>query len=406
MTVDRTTPGGILYISYDGMLEPLGQSQVLAYLEKLSADRHIHLISYEKSADWADRDRRRAVAARIAAAGIGWHPLRYHKSPSALATAYDVAVGTAKAIALVARHRLTIVHARSYVPALIALGVKRVTGARFLFDIRGLWADERVDGGLWPADGRLYRAAKSLERRFLKAADHIVTLTHASAAEIRGFPYLSAKAPPITVIPTCADLDRFKPQARPKEHPVTLGFVGAANTWSLFDEMLSLYRALLKREPQARLLVVNRGEHDWIRSRIVHSGTAGKAIELVSADHAAVPALIARMTFGAAVRKPAYSQIACAPTKLAEYLGCGIPAIINRGVGDAADIVEQERVGVVLTGFSPQEINRGVDELLALARDPDLADRCRRAALKLFSLDSGVAAYQAIYKSLARASSR
>ncbi len=31
----RTGPG-ILYISYDGMLEPLGQSQVVGYLEKLA----------------------------------------------------------------------------------------------------------------------------------------------------------------------------------------------------------------------------------------------------------------------------------------------------------------------------------------------------------------------------------
>ena len=41
---------GVLYISYDGMLEPLGQSQVvLAYLEKLPPGRRIHLISFEKA---------------------------------------------------------------------------------------------------------------------------------------------------------------------------------------------------------------------------------------------------------------------------------------------------------------------------------------------------------------------
>src|SRR5215213_4458450 len=106
------------------MLEPLGQSQVLAYLERLAPDRRLHLISYEKPADWADGERRRRMAERIAAAGIRWHPLRYHKSPTAPATAYDVAAGTARAIALTLRHRLTIVHSRSYVAALIALGVK------------------------------------------------------------------------------------------------------------------------------------------------------------------------------------------------------------------------------------------------------------------------------------------
>ena len=44
---------GVLYISYDGMLEPLGQSQVLAYLERLAAGRRMHLISFEKRAEWA-----------------------------------------------------------------------------------------------------------------------------------------------------------------------------------------------------------------------------------------------------------------------------------------------------------------------------------------------------------------
>lgn len=41
-------PNGLLYVSYDGMLEPLGQSHVLAYLEKLAPDRCVHLISFEK----------------------------------------------------------------------------------------------------------------------------------------------------------------------------------------------------------------------------------------------------------------------------------------------------------------------------------------------------------------------
>ena len=78
---------GILYISYDGMLEPLGQSQVLAYLEKLAPGRRINLISFEKPEDWASADKLDALRKRIAKAGIHWHPLRYHKRPTAPATA-------------------------------------------------------------------------------------------------------------------------------------------------------------------------------------------------------------------------------------------------------------------------------------------------------------------------------
>ena len=318
---------GILYISYDGMLEPLGQSQVLAYLEKLAPGRRIHLISFEKAGDWSDAERRGAMDRRLANAGIHWHPLRYHKTPTAPATAYDVAAGTALAIALVKRHRLTIVHARSYVAALIALAVKRLTGAKFLFDMRGLWADERVDGGLWPANGRLYRMAKSLERRFLLAADHIVTLTHASEAEIRQFPYLAGKVPPISVIPTCADLDRFTIQGPPATNPFVLGYVGSVGTWYLLDEMLGFFRELQAAEHGARLLIVNRGEQELIRERLVAAAIDLQAVEIVAGEHRDMPQLIGRMSAGMALIKPVYSKIASAPTKMAEYLGCGVPCV-------------------------------------------------------------------------------
>jgi len=392
---------GILYISYDGMLEPLGQSQVVAYLERLAPGRRIHLISFEKPRDRADEGRRQAMRERLAAAGIAWHPLRYHKAPSAPATAYDIALGTLTAIRLAWRHRLGIVHARSYVPALIGLAAKRATGARLLFDMRGFWADERVDGGLWPAGGRLYRAAKVIERKLLLAADHVATLTHASEAEIRRFGFLTDRTPPITVIPTCADLDRFSVQDPPRRNPFVLGYIGSVGTWYLLDEMLQCFRLLRAEEPDARLLVVNRGEHALIRQRAMAAGVDPADIEILAADHGEMPGQIARMSAGMALIKPAYSKIASAPTKLAEYLGCGVPCLGNTRVGDMAEILEGKRVGVALEGFSPDELRDGVHRLLAMAREPGIQDRCRQVALQLFSIEAGVAAYAGIYDGLA-----
>lgn len=388
---------GVLYISYDGVLEPLGQSQVVPYLEKLAAGRRIHLISFEKPRDWADRARRDAMRERLRRAGIGWHPLRYHKSPSVLATAFDIAAGSACAITLALRHRVSIVHARSYVPALMALVVKRLTGAKFLFDMRGLWADERVDGGLWPKDGGLYRAAKALERRLLLAADQVVTLTHASVAEISGFDYLQGSAPPIAVIPTCADLDRFTVQGPPQRDPFVLGYVGSVGTWYLLDEMLECFRRMVEQEPNAQLLIVNRGEQDRIRQRAAAIGVGSAAMEVVTADHGDMPRQMARMTAGMALIKPAYSKIASAPTKLAEYLGCGVPCLGNAGVGDMESILEGYRVGTAVKGFSTAELDEAMGRLLILAREPDIEQRCRAVALNLFALDKGVEAYAEIY---------
>ena len=63
----------ILYISYDGMLEPLGQSQVFAYLKRLAAGRRIHLISFEKPEDWVNIAERERIEQDIAGAAFVWH---------------------------------------------------------------------------------------------------------------------------------------------------------------------------------------------------------------------------------------------------------------------------------------------------------------------------------------------
>ena len=73
----------VLYISYDGVMEPLGRSQVLQYLKRLAKQHSITLISYEKKADWSQEGRRTALVEEMSAAGIKWYPLRYHKRPTA-----------------------------------------------------------------------------------------------------------------------------------------------------------------------------------------------------------------------------------------------------------------------------------------------------------------------------------
>lgn len=390
----------VLYISYDGMLEPLGQSQVLAYLEGLAKDFSIHLISFEKPSDWQDLGKRATLVDRIAGAGIDWHPMRYHKSPSVPATLFDVAAGIKRARSLCRRHDIRIIHARSYVAALIGLAVKRMTGVKLLFDMRGFWPDERVDGGIWSRDGRIYRAVKKLEDWLLAGADHIVTLTHASKAVIAAFPALTGRATPIDVIPTCADLGRFSPSRANRSQGFTLGYVGSVGTWYRFDIVLACFRLIKQRDPDSRMLVVNRGEQDIVRAQLADAGIDEHCVEIVAADHQNMPGLIARMTVGAAIIKPVFSKLASAPTKLAEYLGCGVPCLGNVNVGDMENILEGQRTGVALTGFSPEECAKGVNRLFDLLDDPGLAERCRAVALDRFSLATGIEDYHRIYRGL------
>jgi len=395
----------ILYISYDGILEPLGQSQVLAYLKQLVKDNTIHLISFEKADDWAEVTERNRIASDIAAAGIVWHPLRYHKRPSALATAWDILQGIGVGLWLMVRHRLHIVHARSYVPSVMALALKRLTGMKYIFDMRGFWADERVDGGLWPRDGRMYRIAKWFERQFLLNADYVVSLTHAAVDEMRRFPYLQAQMPRFAIITTCADLEVFRPSQHnllpsPTERLFTLGYVGSAGTWYLFDETLRCFQLLRERLPNAQLHILNRGEHDYIRERMAALNVGPANMQLESASHSGVAKAMQEMDAGIFFYKPTYSKKATAPTRLGEFLGCGVPCLGNSGVGDMVSILEKEQVGVALSHFDEAAMREAVDRLIELTETPDIKAHCRKVALRYFSLEDGVSAYRKIYNEL------
>lgn len=392
---------GVLYISYDGMLEPLGQSQVLGYLRRLARGRLIHLISFEKTEDWANSAERDRVARDVADAGIVWHPLRYHKRPSALATTWDIGCGIAVGLWLTLRYRLGVVHARSYVASVMALAIKRVSRAKYVFDMRGFWADERVDGGLWPRAGRMYRSAKWFEKQFLLSADHVVSLTHAAALELSRFDYMQGRVPAVTVIPTCADLTRFAPIPRAGEHHgFVLGYVGSAGTWYLFDKVAACFAQLRRMRPDARFLIVNRGQHDFIGKELETAGVPSGAFDVIASDHDDVPKMMAKMHAGIFFYRPSFSRAACAPTKLGEFLGCGIPCLANAGVGDMAEVLEGEQVGVALKSFDLASLTNGLHEILKLAQDPAVRARCVTAAHRHFSLDEGVRRYAAIYREL------
>ena len=210
--------------------------------------------------------------------------------------------------------------------------------------------------------------------------------------------------PPVTVIPTCADLARFKPMPHERDAVsrarFVLGYVGSVGTWYLFDEVAACFAQLLHMQPDARFLIVNRGEHAWIRERLASAGMPADAVELTSATHAEVPRHMARMDAGIFFIKPVFSKQASAPTKLAEFLGCGIPCLGNAGVGDMAEVLDGERVGVAVKAFDRASVTAGLQVLLNLAADPATVARCVAAAQKHFSLDEGVRRYAAVYRHL------
>src|SRR5215471_9774051 len=107
-----------LYINYWSLMEPLCQSQSLAYLRRLTQHGlRFSLITYERPEYRLSRADAVHMAQQLRTEGIDWYPLRYHKYPTLPATAYDLCMGVLHGLRIVSRKQIRIVHARGTTPS-------------------------------------------------------------------------------------------------------------------------------------------------------------------------------------------------------------------------------------------------------------------------------------------------
>ena len=104
--------------------------------------------------------------------------------------------------------------------------------------------------------------------------------------------------------------------------------------------------------------------------------------------------LIPSYSFGVSICKlNAWPSLAAAmPTKIGEFLACGRPMVVNKGLGDMDLFIEEFGAGVVLDGSS-QNLQDGATKLINLVFDPETPKRCRALAEKYFSMEKGASKY-------------
>ena len=404
----------VLYISYNGMLDPLGQSQVIPYLRELSKQgAQFTLLSFERAPAF-QRDavgRREELRARLAADGIDWHWLRYHQKPSLPATVYDVAQGVRAAQRLVRRNKIEIVHARSHIPATIALVLKRRYGLKMIFDLRGLLAEEYVDAGHWRRGSVPYRLTKKIERRAFAAADGIVTLTEKIWPIIKAWDGLRNRDVLHEVVPCCADLELFKFSSEDRvrrrselglQDRFVVVYSGSIDGWYLTERMADFFAQLLTSHPGAHFLWLTPTKHDRIRNLMEQRQISRDSYTVLAVTTQEVPSYLSAADVGLAFIKPCFSKLASSPTKYAEYLACGLPVIINEGIGDSDGLISREQAGALISEFNQAEYGRAVFAVDALLSDAQKTRaRMRDIAERLFDVRTvGMQRYARLYEAV------
>lgn len=399
-----------LYISHNGMLENLGQAQVLPYLRGL-ARRGVtfDLFSYElaSATDLAIEELRGSLDGT----GIHWTPLRRANDHRLQTKLIESSRGVLKALATALARRPSVVHGRSYVPTAISdLVASLVPGARLLFDCRGMLGDEYVDAGYWTEERLEYRLLKRYERRAFRRADGIVFLTDRlrRLAHERGWTPAGAN---VEAIPCCVDLERFRfdEAARTEvrrelglEDRLVVVYSGSLGGWYQEDEMARFVGAWRRAagKPIA-MLVLTHQDTTHFASCLTRAGIAADEIVFRKVRPVEMSRFLSAGDVALSFIKSCFSKLGSSPTKVAEYLACGLPVVLNGDIGDQQDLAEETDACVVLDTLGEREIAAAAARALPLATAPLglRVGRCRAVAERRFDLESvGVARYERLYR--------
>src|SRR5260370_1132731 len=372
-------PVRTLYVCYFGLREPLVQTQVLPYLRELAAANvKVYLLTFEPRMQQRWTSQAHAdEQTNLERDGIEWSALPYHKSPSAPATLYDIVAGTLSVIRLVRRHGIDVLHARAHIPLAMALLATRITGCAVIFDIRGLMAEEDADARIWATNSIKFRIIKRLENAGIRRANQLVVLTDAMKRWLVNDRLHDADN--VEVIPCCVDFAGYA-EAASKVETTTDTFeviyAGSVTGLYMLEEMGRFFLEVRAREPRAFLRILTTSSATEATQRLRSIGLRPEDFWVGGVPAQEVPRYLHRARLELSFRRPTFSQLAASPTKIAEYLASGLPIVSNGGIGDIDDLLEHEKVGVLVHDFNPETLASAARRVLQLAGDASVQARC------------------------------
>lgn len=365
----------LVYLTVDSLSEGVGSSQITPLISRLSkSGLKIKLISHEKLNPELE------LVDYFKSLGVEWNFRSFGS--------YGLKGGAARLNYLrQAIPNTKLIHARSDIPAVSAIASRQ---GPVLWDVRSLWADQKIMIQKSLVNKALYRSYRGLESIAANGSAGMSTLTSAVVPILeqrhRRLPQLR------TVVPTAVDLENFKLD------PIMPSGVRALFSGT-YNDYYDLKLSALFMEAFRKCTLV---ETHWARppeSNKSHIGVGESKV--FPSSQVGMADLIPSYSFGVSVCKldAGPSLAAAMPTKIGEFLACGRPVVVNKGLGDMDHLIQEFDAGVILDGSSANLVESAA-KLLRLLEDSDTPNRCRELAEKHFNMDIGASRYLELYSQL------
>ena len=329
----------ILYITYDGLLDPVGQSQIIPYLNGLSTAHKIYILSLEKKSQ-----KKIQIDPKII-----WIKKNFFKTNIKFLKLINVVKLIISARKVLKNNLIDIVHCRGHIPAFVAYLLNCFYKKKILFDFRGFWIDERFDNNLLTKKNIIHLIIfylfKFLEKRILLQSSKIIVLT--STARLYLIKKFKISKNLIFIIPCFTDFNFFKKikKKNSKNNFINICYFGSYGPIYMFEEMFNFFVNLKTKNIKFFLFINNLSE--FKKSEIYKKYYYNNKILVKKIYRHQLSSNLSNMDYLICFIKPTFARVVGSfPIKLAEALANGVPVVYNNCMKDVNFYMKKNNLNI------------------------------------------------------------
>lgn len=383
----------ILFITYDGLLDHIGKSQILPYLIKLSERGFkFSILSYEKINK--EKSELKKVEHLLSIRNIKWYKLNYKRGK--FQKIIRIIRGSILVNSICKKNNINLVHCRTILSSIIYFF--SLANRKFIYDMRsfsGQWVDTRAI----KKNSLLELFFKKMEDYQINKASGIVVLDQS------GEEYLKSKYKInflCKVIPTSTNLRNYKYKQRTKKNTINFVFLGGVLYPYLPYEALIFIDQLISNGIDCKIDFINNGDHSKIREICEKANFSLERVTIKELRYEKIPNELIKYDCGLVfIDKGKWLKMS-SPTKIGEYLAAGLFVLCLEGLNVTDRLAKTyESIECIRSDSLIKKIsNVKAQKLIEKIKNPNVPKLSREVAKKEYSLDIAIEEYERLYNKI------
>ncbi len=362
-----------LILAYYSIKDPVFQGAVLPYfIDFPNKDLHFTLVTYEHSNYKLTANEISSLSTYLNSHNISWLRLSWNSGKLKLVKKlYDMFRSIVILRGVILKKKCEYIYSEGFPGAIIGHYLTLLTKAKHLIHTFEPHANYMLESGVWTRNSWEFLLLKKLEKKIALRASHIFTATNGMINVIESWGVDRRR---LHRVPSCIDLERFKfdNDSRLKirqemglsKTDLLVVYLGKIGGMYMDEEIFEFYKLLSESKSlRCKFLFVTPQPIKLFEKRIEMNGLDKSLISIINVTHKEVPSYLSASDFGFVAVRQRPSKVFCSPIKTGEYMACGLPVIVPKGISDDFYVMKELGIAIVLERPSHEGYEKVREEL-------------------------------------------